>query len=404
MHHPSSGHLSYGLLLSALLLLMTACTVRHPEQGIIRNGQTVYRGGLKDSLPDGYGQLSQDDSTVYEGQWKAGQRCGHGIAHDPSGRRIVGEWRADTLFSGTWTDSTGCYTGDFDRSLLANGYGRFDRKDGESYEGFFRHGQRWGFGFSVQPGRSVRLGEWRAGKYLGERLEYSAERIYGIDISRFQHDIGKKKYAIDWSQIRITSLGKMSRKRIRGVVDYPVSFVYIKSTEGTTVRNRYYKGDYLSARKRGLNVGSYHFFSTTSPARRQADWFVKHSYLQRGDFPPVLDVEPSPAQIKKMGGTDTLFRAVRTWLKAVERQVGVRPVLYVSQSFVNRYLPLAPDIKRDYLVWIARYGEYKPDVHLVYWQLSPDGRVSGIHGDVDINVFNGYAGQFDEFLDRHLIP
>jgi lysozyme len=34
----------------------------------------------------------------------------------------------------------------------------------------------------------------------------------------------------------------------------------------------------------------------------------------------------------------------------------------------------------------------------VYWQLCPDGRVSGINGDVDINVFNGYQAQFDEFV------
>jgi len=42
-------------------------------------------------------------------------------------------------------------------------------------------------------------------------------------------------------------------------------------------------------------------------------------------------------------------------------------------------------------VWIARYGEYKPDVNLVYWQLCQDGKVAGIHGPVDINVYNGFA-------------
>ena len=72
-------------------------------------------------------------------------------------------------------------------------------------------------------------------------------------------------------------------------------------------------------------------------------------------------------------------------------------MLYISQSFVNKYLPLAPDIRENYQVWIARYGEYKPDVQLVYWQLCPDGRVKGIHGEVDINVFNGYKDEFEKF-------
>jgi lysozyme len=54
-------------------------------------------------------------------------------------------------------------------------------------------------------------------------------------------------------------------------------------------------------------------------------------------------------------------------------------------------------------VWIARYGEYKPDVKLAVWQLSPNGRVDGIHGEVDINVFNGYQSQFDEFIKNETI-
>ena len=30
--------------------------------------------------------------------------------------------------------------------------------------------------------------------------------------------------------------------------------------------------------------------------------------------------------------------------------------------FANRYLPQAPDLGDNYLVWIARYGEYKPNI------------------------------------------
>ena len=108
-------------------------------------------------------------------------------------------------------------------------------------------------------------------------------------------------------------------------------------------------------------------------------------------MPPVLDLEPTDAQIRKAGGEQQLFNSVRTWLRIVEQRRGVRPILYVSQSFVNRHLSAAPDIKKKYDVWIARYGEYKPDVNLVYWQLCPDGRVNGIHGTVDINVYNGFS-------------
>ena len=99
-----------------------------------------------------------------------------------------------------------------------------------------------------------------------------------------------------------------------------------------------------------------------------------------------------------------MFAAVRTWMRMVERHTGTRPVLYISQMFVNRYLPMAPDLKANYNIWIARYGEYKPDVHLVYWQLCPDGRVRGITPKVDINVFNGYRSEFEDFLRKNCRP
>ena len=131
--------------------------------------------------------------------------------------------------------------------------------------------------------------------------------------------------------------------------------------------------------------------------------FIRSVKLESGDLPPVLDVEPTERQIAAMGGIDKLFASVRTWMNIVRRHTGVRPILYVSQSFVNKHLNRAPDIKKNYNIWIARYGEYKPDIKLVYWQLCPDGRVDGIHGEVDINVFNGYHEQFDRFLKKELI-
>ena len=54
-------------------------------------------------------------------------------------------------------------------------------------------------------------------------------------------------------------------------------------------------------------------------------------------------------------------------------------------------------------MWIARYGEYKPDVRLAYWQLCPDGHVRGITPEVDINVFNGYRNEYEEFLRNECI-
>ena len=299
-------------------------------------------------------------------------------------------------------DSLGYYVGEMKHGK-PNGYGQHFGNNGNFYDGHWDDGKPNGFGFYIAPHEYLQVGEWKDGVFKGERISHHHERIYGIDISKHQHEKNKQKFAIDWEKLRITGLGKISVKKIRGKVDYPIAFMYIKSTEGCTVLNPYYKDDYAQARKHGIKVGAYHFFSTTSAGIEQARYFLKNSIFSKGDLPAVLDVEPSDEQIQKMGGAEVLFKHVRNWLVAVHRATGVRPILYISQMFTKKYLPLAVDLQGEYFVWIARYGEYKPELKLTYWQLSPDGKVSGIHGDVDINVFNGYKNQYEDFLRKHCI-
>lgn len=292
----------------------------------------------------------------------------------------------------------GLYHGDLDSFGKPHGYGRLSSRDGSYYEGEWEHGKRHGFGMSLLAGKRMRIGEWKDDKYLGERITYTDERIYGIDISRYQHEKGRKRFKINWSNLAITSLGTKSKKDISGTVNYPISFIYIKSTEGKSVVNRYFFADYRAARQHGYKVGAYHFFSTKTSGASQAMHFLRKSRYLHGDMPPVLDVEPSPSQIRQMGGVNAMFSHIRKWLSMVESAWNVRPVLYISQTFVNKYLPSAPDLMKDYNVWIARYGEYKPDVNLVYWQLCPDGRVRGIQTEVDINVFNGFEPEWKEYI------
>ena len=249
----------------------------------------------------------------------------------------------------------------------------------------------------------LRVGEWSKDKFQGERMRYTSERIYGIDIARYQHGRGRRPVPILWDKLRITSIGKKSSHNVSGTADYPISFIYIKSTEGTSVRNKFYVNDYAQARKHGIRAGAYHFFSVKSSGAAQAKHFIQNTLFREGDLPPVLDIEPTKAQIQYMGGPEVMFRHIRVWLKAVEQRTKVKPILYVNQMFVNNYLSAQPDLKRDYRIWIARYSEYKPDLRLTYWQLCPDGRVTGIQGYVDINVFNGYQRQFEEYLAEETI-
>lgn len=195
------------------------------------------------------------------GYWKAGHfhrmpLNGPGITRDVLGRIVCGVWQQDTIVTGTRRDASGTYRGQMDASIMACGQGTYDAVDGSHYEGFWLDDRRHGFGFESSPHHPVRVGEWEGGRFLGEKLKYTSERIYGIDISRHQHEKGRRRYGINWSQLRITSLGQ--RHPIGGQT-FPVSFVYIKSTEGISIRNRYFASDYLKARRQGFRVGAYTF-------------------------------------------------------------------------------------------------------------------------------------------------
>ena len=340
------------------------------------------------------------------GSWKDYQREGTVITLDTLGRTIFGICQADTLVTAIRADKEGTFQGDYSQTG-ANGHGSYQAADGSYYEGRWEQDKKQGFGLEMYLADSdnprLRVGEWRKNRFMGERMRYTSERIYGIDIARYQHGKGRRPKPILWDQLRITHVGKNGSQNVRGKADYPISFVYIKSTEGTSVRNKFYVNDYAQARKHGIRAGAYHFFSTKTSGAAQAKHFIQNTLFHEGDLPPVLDVEPSKSQIQQMGGPEAMFHHIRVWLNAVEQRTGVKPVLYVNQMFVNNYLADQPELKRDYRVWIARYSEYKPDVRLTYWQLCPDGKVAGIQGDVDINVFNGYQRQFDEFIANETI-
>ncbi|MDD7251286.1 MAG: GH25 family lysozyme [Prevotellaceae bacterium] len=385
--------------------------------GYLTKGDTTYQGSFRQGHYEGEGRLSIKGSlSGYEGQWAHGVRQGQGVYTDTLGRTWTGRWTADTLVSGTLCDSLGTYTGTFDRiSMLPSGFAKYVSHDGLSmYEGYWTNGRHNGFGICSDNGRQLQCGWWKAGRFLGERMKYTSARVYGIDISRYQHRPerytrirrGRRRIRIKvgapiaWKKLRIVHLGAANSHNVVGHTDFPISFCYIKSTQGTSLASSYYASDARGARSVGIRVGAYHFMSAASGAA-QARWFLSKTHVAAGDLPPMLDVELTNKQIRSMGGYSALYSQMLSWLRIVGRATGKRPIIYISQNFVNRHWTNAPQELQAYRVWIARYGQYKPYVKLLYWQLSPWGKVRGINGYVDINVFNGSKEQYNRYIESN---
>jgi lysozyme len=202
--------------------------------------------------------------------------------------------------------------------------------------------------------------------------------IHGIDVSKWQ---GK----IDWASV--ASAG--------------TQFAYIKATEGGDHVDARFLENWYGAKQAGIPRGAYHFMFWCRSAADQARWFRQTVPADPGAMPPVLDVEWNgesklcPRKVPR----DQALAMIRTMLVAMEQHTGKRPIIYTDITFHNDILE---GELTDYPHWV-RSTAAEPDVRYndrrwTVWQYTTTGRVPGISGDVDRNVFYGSEGEWMSFL------
>ena len=207
---------------------------------------------------------------------------------------------------------------------------------------------------------------WRA--LYGDDKYPEGYEVHGIDISHYQG-------SVNWDRLRSNAL----------VDGCPIRFIIIKSTEGSSSIDPNFEDNFYQAREYGFIRGAYHFWSVNSGAREQAYYFLQKVHLERGDLPPVLDVEHKP----KNQSVEDFQTDILTWLHIVENKYGVKPIIYTYYKFKDSYLS-AP-VFDDYPYWIAHYYVDKVEYQgkWKFWQHTDAGKLPGIKGSVDLNIYNG---------------
>ena len=204
--------------------------------------------------------------------------------------------------------------------------------------------------------------------------------VHGIDVSHHQGNI-------DWELLRNSAT----------IDDYPVLFAFIKATEGSDIVDSQFQKNFAQARKYGIMRSAYHFYRTTTPAKQQAEHFIRQVELLPGDLPPVLDVEIHPQGVS----AEDFRQGILEWLARVEQHYGVRPILYTYHSFRQQYMN--DPVFDLYPYWIAHYHvdsvRYKGA--WTFWQHSDRGQLPGIKEKVDLNIFNG---SYDELQHLAIQP
>ncbi|TAX64460.1 glycoside hydrolase [Rhizobium leguminosarum] len=198
-----------------------------------------------------------------------------------------------------------------------------------------------------------------------------------------------------------------------------VRFVYIKATQGTSSKDAKFGQfwDGMGKLDPAVKVprGAYHFLSSTSPGKPQADAFVDyitlHGGIKTGDLPPVVDLEwdvtkKNPDQW--IGhSADEIVAETLACLKEIETRTHRRPILYTAKSWwSDKTIPLSRVAAfKDYPIWIADYNPKRklkeapnvlPNTTTAIWQFSDAALIKGQVASYDTSVFYGTSDDFEK--------
>ncbi len=202
--------------------------------------------------------------------------------------------------------------------------------------------------------------------------------VHGIDVAKYQG-------SVDFARARASG----------------VSFAFMKATEGGDRVDDRFAENWRTAKSAGLPRGAYHFYYFCTSAADQARWFIRNVPKDASALPPVLDMEwnPQSPTCKKRPPASVVRSEMKTFLSMIERHYGKKPVIYTTPDFFEDN-GLASF--KGYSWWLRSTNDH-PDAKYdgqawVFWQYTGTGRVPGVKGDADINVFRGDARAWRSWL------
>lgn len=194
--------------------------------------------------------------------------------------------------------------------------------------------------------------------------------------SRLIIDVSSHNGNINWEKVKEAGIkGAMIRVGYRGYGD------------ATIVEDDCFQKNIAGAKDAGLKVGVYFFSQATTPeeAIEEAEYVTKKIWGRGVTLPVAFDMEPF------MGNERFINHDIKSktemadaFLKVISK-FGYEPILYGNPTWLSNDVDISK--LTEYPVWLAHYT-FSTEWPYAFrmWQFTSQGRVSGINGDVDLNL------------------
>ena len=210
---------------------------------------------------------------------------------------------------------------------------------------------------------------------LGAKYSFGSDGKLSKGSGSMGIDVSKHNGNIDWNAVKNSG----------------VSYVIIRCgyrgySTGVLVEDPMFRSNIKGAKAAGLKVGAYFFSQAVNEveAVEEASMAID---LVKGyglDYPLFLDVEGSGGRGDGIG-RDTRTAVCKTFCQTVQNS-GISSGIYANKTWFNEKINTAS--LTGYKIWLAQYASAPTYNATRYdmWQYSSKGKVSGISGNVDMNI------------------
>ncbi len=198
-----------------------------------------------------------------------------------------------------------------------------------------------------------------------------------------------KKYKTSQTKIGIDVSSWQGDIDYEAVKNAGVEFVFIRVGSTRGINGEYFvdkkfKRNIEGFNKVGIPVGIYFYSYANSKesAIKDANWVIEQIKDYKVELPVVYDWESWSFYNEFNQSFYSLTKSAQAYLDTISN-AGYQGMLYSSKNYLEKVW-----YNTGYDVWLAHYTDqtsYKGDYS--YWQLCSNGKVDGISGNVDINIY-----------------